>query len=294
MSLKRALVALCLVGCSCERLPEPPASVPPTEIEAPPVVTLPSTTADLPAATPALSITVSARSFELSNRALVESWPTMEREAVGRMRPLGDASYPVMAREVDDASDVLLVPGLREAVSEMRGPERARATLAHAEGITGVVAIRADADVHYARVVAALFAAGMNALDRPRLVLSSAGGERELRLAEHTRPEPVPGQIVAPRVQLAVRMTADGLDVRTADRRFAPGCATDATPGDTAAPTIERASMTPAAIERCLDAIGANTVVLFSASGALRYGDVVDVLVAIAHQHELSLATTIE
>ena len=227
-----ALITLCLVGCSCDR---PPVSVvaPPTAIEVPRDVTLPATSADLPAATPALAITVTAHSFVLSNRALVESWPTMEREAIGRARPLGDASYPVMEREVDDASDVLLVAGLREAVSEMRGPERVRASLANAEGITSVVAIRADADVHYARVVAALFAAGMNALDRPRLVLASAGGDRELRLAENESATPEPGQILAPRIQLNVRMTAEGLDVRSLDRHFAPGCGeAEAAPGD--------------------------------------------------------------
>jgi len=291
MRALRSLALLAwLVGCSCEA----PVATPPPIEPAPPVeppLTLPSVDAELPEAVPAITISVRSDRFEVGNRALVGSWPEADRQIVGQMRPLGDADYPIVEREVDDASDALVVPGLREAVRAVVAVETARATVVHADGTTTIFAVRADADVHFARIEAALFAAGVTGLARPRLVVTSPTGERELRLSSpdgELEGAPAPS-IAAPRVETTVELSPEGLTVHRGALRLGSGCGAEAAPGDAAAPTIPTASLSVRAIETCLDAIDPHVAITFSAVGTMRYADVVDVLVAMVTRHPVNL-----
>jgi hypothetical protein len=300
------VLAAWLAGCSCDGAPPTSAAPEPTEV-APVLPT--ATRADLPAAVPAITITIGPRSFVVSNAALVASWPEVEREAVGRTRPLGDAAYPVVERTVDDGSDdPLHVIGLREAVTAVVAVEHARSAIVHAEGITGAFAIRAEPDVHFGRVLAALYAAGSLGLVEPRYVLASPSGERELRLtlSDEREIDPAVAAAVAtamaaltgtavpdvdagiapPPPRASIVWVDGGLDVRRGDTRYAAGCGAEATSD---APTIPTSAITPAAIAACLDAIAARTVVI-RATRETRYADVIAVIEPIAATHPVELA----
>jgi hypothetical protein len=304
-----AALLLWLAGCACESEAPVLAPVPPTSV-APAIPvgpTLPSTSrTDLPASAPMLTLVVQSRSFLVTNRALVESWPDAERVAVGQTRPLGDAAYPVVEREVDDASDALVVAGLRDAMTEVVSVDRARATIVHAEGTATAFAIRADVDVHYARVLAAVFAAGLAGFNQSHLVLEGADGTRDLSLAaaNGAEPEPALGARIAgalagtaPGAAAPARtmatLSGDGLVIRRGSIALAPGCTENAAL-DADAPTIPSAALTTSAIDACLAAAGISGEVLFHAPGTMRYGDVVGVLEALTAHHAVSLAASLE
>lgn len=314
------VVALALVGCSCDG--EAPTLAPHASIAAPepaePVEHLPTASrTDLPAASPAITITVRRDEFLVSNRAVVETWPGPERTAVGRTRALGDADYPVVDREIDDASDALTIPGLRAAMVDVAAVESARAAIVHAEGSPTAFAVRADADVHFGRVLAAVFAAAMVGLNQPRLVLASASGERELRLTLpdtagdpddpavaaavaqalatlHGTPAPELDAGLAPRPpRTSVLLDASGLVLRRGDVRIGAGCAAPVA-ADANEPSIAAASITASAIDACVTTLGATGAIVFRTARETRYADAVGILEVLAAHHEVNLAAAID
>ncbi len=317
MSRARAIFVLAwLAGCSCDDAePAPRTHDPVAPIEVPaPVSQLPTAgRADLPAASPAITITVGERTFVVSNRALVATWPPAERQAVGQTRPLGDADYPSVEREVNDATIALMVPGLHDAMSEVLAVETARSSIVHAGGITPVFALRAGPDVPFGRVLAAIYAAALTGFNEPRLVLASPDGERELRLTRapmHDEPAAALGAALsgalsgatgidsgvsaalsAEAVRTSVVSSDAGLAIARGGIAFAPGCVERA-PADTA--TIPAALVTPSAIDACFAALGTPSAIVFRAPSASRYGDVVSVLETLATHGSVSLEVQLE
>ncbi|MFO0683421.1 MAG: hypothetical protein U0234_15290 [Sandaracinus sp.] len=309
--------ALALAGCTCAGEPPPasseaPPSTAPTE--APREMLPTAASADLPAATPMPVITVADDHFEVSNRALVATWPPAEREAVGRTRPLGDAEYPVVERRIDDDSSLLLVPELRDALQALTSVDRARASIVHAEGTPTVFAIRAAPDVRLARVLSAVYAAGMVGMREPRLVLASPDGERMLALHtpsaedEAADPEleaavaaalapfraagePPPTEVDAglpPRaLRTHVELDEAGLTIRRGALRYGHACAAPAAEGEEA--TIPLAELTPSAVRACLDALDAGPTI-FRATATTRYAEAVAILEPLAAHGPLTLA----
>lgn len=320
--LTLAVLVLALVGCSCEdratlRAPQASTAEPEPEV---PAERLPAASrTDLPALTPAITIRVHEGSFVVSNRAVVETWPETERAAVERTRPVGDADYPIVERDVDDASDALAIPGLSAALREVAAVESARAAIVHAEGSPTAFALRADADVPFGRVLSAVYAAAMVGLNQPRLVLASAEGERELRLTQpntqgeaddpaiaaalaralaiahgETPPPEVDAGLPPRPARISVALATDGLTFRRGDVPYAPGCAEPA-PG-ASEPTIPTATVRASTIDACVSAIGDEVVgaIVFRAQRDTRYADVVAVLEALAARHEVNLAVSID
>lgn len=317
--LSTLLVAAWLAGCSCDGgEATPPASAAPETI-APPPRTAPLPTAsrtDLPAATPAITITVRDDAFVISNAALVASWPPAERAAVGQTRPLGDADYPVVEREIDDASTDLVIPALHDPMAAVASIESTRASIVHADGTTQVFALRAEPDVHWGRLLSAIYAAGSVGLSQPRLVLASPDGERELRIVlpsareaaptaeleaalalaravidgtegAEIPPEPDSGVPLRPS-RVAVLWHDDGLVIQHGLQFFAPGCTETAS--DRHVPAIPTAALTPATLDACLAALDTSHGLIFQAPSSLRYADAVAILETLVAHGEVGLS----
>ena len=312
-----AALALVLAGCTCEgpgSVPPTTEALPPSE-PAPPSAVLPAAgSTELPLATPMPTITVSADRFEVSNRVLVASWPPAEREAVGRTRPLGDAAYPVVERRVDDDTTALLVPELQAALSAIVEVDRVRASITHGGGTPTVFAIRAAPEVPFARVLSAVYAAGMVGLREPRMVLASPDGERMLALhtpsAEEEAADPeleaalaaalAPFRVGAPpesgvdaglpprALRTHVELDEAGVTFRRGAVRYGHGCREPAPAGE-AAPSVPIAELAPSALRACLDALDAGPTI-FRARRETSYADAVSVLEPLAAHGPVTLA----
>lgn len=311
-----------IAGCTCGA----PASTEPARIAieiveapvaAPPSSPLPATArTDLPAVTPRVVVTVDAESYEVSNRALVDSWPTAEVAALAAAH--GGPTWLVVEQRVALTTGDLVVPGVQRAFAAARTVELARA--AHAT--TLAFSVRAGPDVHFSRVLSAVYAAGTNGYADPVLVLASPRGEVGLALRPGSaRPEalgaPQADEIVdpsdedlarvdeilqeaqagrapppAPLPEVPAGVTGvclldHGLRVRRGAVALGPGCTGEQT-SDASLP-IARDAITPAAVSACLAAIGDPGTFDFGTPSDTRYADAVAVIEALAAHGAVTL-----
>jgi len=296
--LRGVVAALLLVGCTCDapRAAPPPSALP--SFVALPEPTLPSATRDdLPAATPLVTVTITRTTYAVSNAALVGTWPSTERAVLPQ---------PIVDRTIDDATTVLEVPALVSAFSDAVTIDRARAAAVGAEGVMTAFAIRAAPGVAYARVLAAIYAAGQAGLREPRLVLLRGTSERVLpialpraegpdreaveavnaALAALGEPIPEVDAGLAPRVpRTYVSLDDSRVRVRPAGTDVASESALDET-------TAREASTGRSALDVALDAAGEHPIV-FEAPPTARYGEVVPLLEILARPGDLSLAVSV-
>ena len=294
-----------LASCACDS-PDARDAARPLVLEHVETVELPTASRDdLPASTPAITITIGPRTFAVSNRALVATWPPPERDAV---------PHPIVERTIEDQTDTLDVPALVVALSDAIAVERRRVAFVGASGVTTVFALRAASDVHFGRVLAAIHAAGAVGLSAPRFALASASGERALTLAvprsmgeapdpdvaaevaalvlrEGGEPlEPLDPGLAAPAPRVYVSLDTLGLVVRRGERRLGPGCT--ALASDATSVTIPVATFVPAAITACIGAIDDHSAIVFDAASDRRYGDVIEILETLARLGDVGLAIT--
>jgi hypothetical protein len=306
------LLALSL-GCSCEdeqarphvsHAPAPPTSVAPA---APVDLALPSALrTDLALATPAVVVEVTGTAYRVSNAALLDSWPAADRAAVMASPPPNDPAWPRIERHIRSTSDALMVPPLGAALFDAASVDHARSEANGTQGTPLAFAIRAQPDVPFGRVLAAVFAGGMNGYAAPQLVLASPRGDVVLPISLPTN-EPPPSAPTAAEIDQLVhdavgegvpppdptdvppppppaplvlfRVAPDGVIVRRGDTTLAPGCDSPAPDGTVA---ISMAALTARNVEVCLRASGATGRVMFSAPADMRYGQVLTILEPIA------------
>lgn len=140
----------------------------------------PATRTDLPSAVPAITVAVRGRELEVSNDALLASWPATDRERVAASAPEGAASsWPAIHTSVSLEDDAAVrVPGLVDALTAAVAVERARS----GSGAPAIVALRVTGASPWSSVTRAIYNAGMAGLSEPRFVLTSGRDEVELRL----------------------------------------------------------------------------------------------------------------
>lgn len=192
-------------GCECaDDEPSFTAAPPPRDEEPPPVEPIPGATTpgalapatrtDLPAADPAITVSVDGESVEVSNAALVASWPPAERERLAAAPPEGaNEGWPVVSfgTSLEATASELGPSDVTAALRRATDVERARS----GGGAPTVVALRVTGASPWSSVLRVLFATGMAGLSEPRFVLTSGREEVELRLpvARTEAPSALPG-----------------------------------------------------------------------------------------------------
>ena len=140
----------------------------------------PATRTDLPRAVPAITLSITGDTIDVSNLALLASWPPADRERVTAAPPAGAVStWPRIETSVElDPDAPVRVPGVVDAVTAAVAVERARS----GSGTPTVVALRVTGASPWSSVTRGVYAAGMAGLSEPRFVLASGRDEVELRL----------------------------------------------------------------------------------------------------------------
>jgi hypothetical protein len=178
---------LMLVGCSCEHDDVRMIPHPAPEVGQAPSLLPRATRDDLPAATPALTITVNEDGFSIDNLALVQSWPSADRARVENLYISGDFMTP--------GDTELMVPALGRALQNAAAASRSRSESA---GTPIAYALRVSAEVPWRRVLQAIHTAGQAGFSEPRFVLRAASGQGEVMLALPAPPSSLdPAQALA-------------------------------------------------------------------------------------------------
>lgn len=326
-SLIVALLALggpC-IGCECGEPARPalrPDPVAAPELPAPGELGLPRTErSDLPVGTPRVTVDAEPRGYRVSNRELVESWPETERARAIASAPPTHPDFPVVESDVVTVDPVpMLVTDLRDSLAVAAQADRARDPSA---GAPVGFSIRAPGDLPWGRIVRAMYAGAMVGYSEPALVLrDAAGGERLLvltsedRAALPTRAEteervraalatlgdhagaPVDeahAEPIAPPATesatgpIALSLAEHGLRVRRGLVELGPDCASPASDGS---PAIPSASLERAAIDRCLDVLGAFERASFTAAPDVTYAAAIEVL-EVLHARGRPLAVSV-
>jgi hypothetical protein len=278
-----SLAAVGIAGCECASAEHASVRFRAAEPSAPDPEALPvATRDDLPAATPALTITIHRDTVAVDNRALVESWPSRERERAraGRPRSTAEAGengteWPIVrgsAALPDPAA--LRIDALATLLSRAAAVERAR------EGSSAApiaYSIRAAARTPWRRIVQVMITAGATGWAEPRLLLRDASGT-EVALAMPLAREPTGAPLT-----IAIPSSRDIL-ASIATTPLAVGCgsiyevAIDSVPARAGA--IDRD-----ALSRCLDAArGAGPAIhgaTLAADGTIPFGELAPVLEAM-------------
>ncbi len=168
---------------SARSTPAPPPSTAPEEAIVGAIdeaALAPATRTDLPRAVPAITVSITGSTLDVSNEAVLASWPPADRERVTAAPPAGAAStWPRVDTHVElEAEPPIRVPGVVDALSAAVAVERARS----GSGAPTVVAMRVTGASPWSSVTRAVYAAGMAGLSEPRFVLTSGRDEVELRL----------------------------------------------------------------------------------------------------------------
>lgn len=176
-----ALFALLLgPGCaaiSCEA--DPPARAPSSSPRDPTRGVWPvATRADLPLATPATRVTAYADgTLEVSNEALVGSWPETARERARAEAPT-TPGWPVVRRALlGPRVEGMTIASLQQALVEARAAERAATG---AGSGAGVFDLKVEGAVPVGRVEAIFYTAAQVGYGAPRIVLAAEPEERAL------------------------------------------------------------------------------------------------------------------
>ncbi len=316
------LTALASAGCDCGGETTAPAPVLETERvaeaeRAPPVieVTIPRTErTELPEAQPQVTLSVGVLGYRVDNRALVESWPAVERARAAESASPIDVDFPIVDVTIaaTDPSPLLL-PDLRDALGRAAMADRARDPSA---GAPIAFALAASSEVSWGRVVRALYASAMVGYAEPSFVVRDAAGIERVVIVPNahapsvahaddrvraalaaigapvTDGEPAPpsepdtgGEPVGP--PIAIVLEEHGARVQRGLIWVGADCET---PSADASPAIPSARL--GEIAACIEALSPFDRASFAAAPEVTYGQAISILEALASTgRPLAIAT---
>jgi len=268
-------------------------------------VTVPRTErTTLLAAQPQVTLSVDVRGYRVENRALVESWPPLERARAAESSSPIDPDFPFVDLTIPaiDPSP-LLIPRLRDAMARAAAADRARDP---STGAPIAFALRASSEVSWGRVIRALYASAMVGYAEPNFVVRDAAdiervitvrGEHEasvahaddrVRAALAAIGAPVPADAVAEETAtdtrerappLAFVLEEHGLRVQRGLLWLGADCATPVLDGSPAFPS---AQLNSERLSACIEALSPFDRASFAASPGVTYGRAIAVIEALA------------